>query len=181
MKRIRTVFTGVAGAPYYNNLYFTNGPTAQDALDLVEAFWNDCSAVMTTECVWAQEDTVAVVDPTTGVIDSFDSGTGASGAGDLSQELLPLQTQALITWKTLLVPAGRRLQGRTFVPGLGEGDNDQGFLSSAAATLLGTAADNLIDNSGGNFIIWSRTNGVTAVASSATIGSKFAVLRSRRD
>ncbi len=165
----------------WNNLYFADGNATQDCLDAAEAFWNDASDVMVTDCAWAVEDEVVTIDAADGTIVNINAGTGGSGAGNLAQEVLPFATQMLVKWRTASIVDGRRLQGRTFVPALGEGDNDQGVPSSAALTALGTAADNLIADTSTSLVIWGRTGGFSGAVVTAAIGTEFSVLRSRRD
>jgi len=179
--RVRTNFTGVAGAPYYNNLYFADESTAQGCLDAAEAFWNDMSELMVTGCTWGQEDEVAYIDTSDGHIIDFLTGVGATGAGDSASEMLPPADQVLVHWRTNLIVSGRRLQGSTFVPAISQNFNDEGQLLASAVTVAGTAAQNLIDSTDANFAIWSRTHGALSPAVSAAIFTGFGVLRSRRD
>jgi len=175
------VFTGVAGAPYYNNLYFTDESPVQGCLDAAEEFWNTCSQIMVTACAWGQEDEVAYIDTSTGTVIDFLTGVGATGAGDGSGELLPPANQGRIRWRTDLIVSGRRLQGRTFIPALDDSDNNGGQMGSSQQTILGTAADDLVGSGDANFAVWSRTHGALAPAVSGVVYTGFGTLRSRRD
>lgn len=179
------MFSGVAGTPWYSNMYFTwvTG-TEQDALDAVAAFWGAVDANMGLAVDWATEDDIAVIDDATGQITAIEVGSGGSGTGGAAQDLLPLQTQGLIHLLTGSFLNGRQVRGRCFVPGLTENANDgSGLMLAATQTSIQTAIDALIAASStpGPLRVFSRKNLTSLVVESATVPTKWSVLRSRRD
>lgn len=184
MLRVRTVWDGVAGAPYYSNHYFddASGPSeASAAINAVDAFWSSMAGAIAIPLVWLVEGDVAVMDPSTGDITSMISVSGNPGIATGSSDSLPPATQGLITWKTDTFIGGRRLTGRTFIPAPVEANSTSlGAPSAGYVAQLITSAAGLISASS-NLAVWSRTHGVVHDVTSSTAGTKFAVLRSRRD
>lgn len=182
MLRVRTVFTGVDGGPWYNNLHFLgNGPdAASDAHDAVVNFWQDIGAIQHTDVDGVVESEVLEIDPATG------DATGAYAEGDFpvggvaTGEILPPSLQGLIRLNTGQFVGGRRVGGRIFVPGLTETYNESGSLSAAGQTVLQDAI-NVVLASTTELVVYSRRYFDDVTVANATVWSEFAVLRSRRD
>jgi len=182
ISRFRTVFTGVAGAPWYNNLYFEGGtPEGAAYGEAVATFWDECASQMDSEVSWVVEPTYTVIETDTGLIQDIGDWAGDTGVGSVAGEALPWACQGIINWRTNLYIAGRELRGKTFVPALQQNANNNGVLvGTAVADLLG-AAENLISNSNSAFCVYSRTHLTEAIVESAQVPLKIGVLRSRRD
>jgi len=185
IRRVRTEFTGVAGSPWVSNMYFTwvNG-TEQDHVDAVGVFWAAVDARIDNSVTWATESDVAVIDDTTGNITSMETTTPATGAGGGTSDPLPYQTQALCHWLTNSFLSGRQIRGKTFIPGLCEDDNTStGLLVSTTQTIIQDAADALIaaSSSPGPLRVFTRVNNTSVVVETASVPTKWALLRSRRD
>lgn len=180
MKRVRTVFTGVAGTPYYSNLYFADEMDAQDAVDEVKAFWDICAEFMVNDCAFSVDGTVVTIDPTTGEITGSFAASGDTGQGTSTTEMLPRADQLLVQWPTGVYVEGRQARGRTFVPALADFNNDEGVVATATLTTLTT---NLTTWLAANpfFLIWSKKAGLSNVPNSVAVWNQFAILRSRRD
>ena len=182
ISRFRTVFTGVAGAPWYNNLHFEGGtPEGATYGPDVAAFWDACASQMDSEVSWVIEPTYTVIETDTGLITDIGDWAGDSGVGLVAGEALPWACQAIINWRTNLYIAGRELRGKTFVPALQQNANNNGVLVSTAQTDIQGAADGLISDSNGAFCIYSRTHLTESIVESAGVPLKIGVLRSRRD
>jgi hypothetical protein len=193
IRRVRTIFSGVAGTPWYSNLYFTFvSGTAQATVDNVAAFWGSVDALMRNSVTWATEAGVPTIDDVTGDITSVETTTPGTGAGAVSTaELLPIQTQGLIHLLTGSFQFGRQVRGRIFVPGLTEAANNNGIMDSTTATSIQTAAAALVTGSSspGPLRVFSRPKpllvpprlGTSFVVSQTSVPTKFSVLRSRRD
>lgn len=183
--RVRTVWAGVAGTPYYSNHYFgddTVPATAQDAVNAVDAFWFGLSGNISNDLTWTVEGTVARIEATDGSLVGQYAVTPETGVGGSSGQMLPLATQGIVRWLTDTVIAGRMLRGRTFVPGLVEDVNDaDGKPVSALPTLLTTVGQALINDTGNTLQVWSRTHGNFAEVETAQGWNQWATLRSRRD
>lgn len=184
LNRVRTVWAGVVGAPYYANHYFTDDSTnvtAQAAIDAVDAFWTSIAGVIANTATYVVEGTVARIDEATGTLLGNWGLTQGVGGGAGSGELLPRQTQALLRWLTPSVVGGRVLRGRTFIPALLEQFNDSGGNPvSSVVSGLNTAGAALIADPDCELRVWSRTHGTSDVVTSANAWTQWATLRSRR-
>ena len=201
LARIRTVFVGVAGTPWYSNLYFLNdGGTsiAASATGWVTTFWQTLDNNMNSQLTWATDPEVPTFNETTGKITKVDAVTPGTGAGSGAGEPLPYTNQLLIRLITSSFINGRRVRGRIFVPGLGESDNAVGGVLAATRTLANNAATTLITSSASTLAVWARpydaldSNGQPIPGHTPRLGSQhsvstsqvwtqWAVLRSRRD
>jgi hypothetical protein len=177
--------TGVAGTPWYTNMYFANTPgTTQQAIDNVDAFWETLKAQINNFVTGTVEGDVALVDDVTGLITGVE--TGVAGTIDMSGvgNCLPTSTQGLVNLNTGFYVAGRQLRGKLYIPGLitssadGAGDPAAAFKTAwvSACTALRSAASTT-----GVWKVWSKTHGVSDAIESFTVKPQFAVLRSRRD
>jgi len=185
MRRTRTVFSGVAGTPWYSLMYFTwVSGTEQDHLDEVAAFWGAIDARIDNNVSWATEDDMAIVESSTGEIVSVEVGSGGTGTGGGTSDPLPAATQGLVNWLTGAFVGGRQVRGKCYIPGLCEDDNTAtGVMVGTTQTIIQNAADALIANTSapGPLSVFSRVNLVRETVTSATVPTKWAVLRSRRD
>lgn len=184
MLRIRTVFTGVAGTPYYSNLYSNAGNdsgAAQAACADVADFWSTFRPSWVPQLRYEVQADVAVIDPATGGLTGAVLGQQVTNIGTGSGELLPLFTQLLIGWNTGVVSGGRFVRGKCFVPGFTEANNDATGRPDAPLKNLALTAAQKIVNSDSDFVVWSRKNGTVAPIASTQINGAWAVLRSRRD
>lgn len=188
MYRVRTVFTGMTGAPWLNTLWFdASESTAQEAADAAIAFWQSVDAVMDSEVEWSTEPEVAQINSSTGGLAGIHDITPGTGTGGVSGEALPLASQALIRFRTGEVVNGREVRGRVFVPALAESSNDNGQVASGTLTTLNNATTALLGDANAVLVIWHRPppdgsafgSKHTVVAGSAW--REFAVMRSRRD
>lgn len=185
LRRVRTVATGVAGTPWYTNMYFTRvATTEQGHVDAVVAFWQAIADQLDNSVSWAVEGDCAQIDDATGNIVGVDSATGASVVGAETANALPPANQALIHWLTGSFIGGRQLRGRTFIPGLCvDQTGSTGVLQAATRTDILTAAEGLITASSGPgpLRVLSKKNLTSAVVADATVPTEVAVMRSRRD
>lgn len=182
LSRFQTVFSGVAGTPWYSNMYFEGGtPEGAAYGPHVATFWDECASQMDSEVTWVVSPTYTVIEHSTGLIQDIGDWAGDTGVGLVAGEALPWATQMLVNWRTSVYVAGRELRGRTFVPGLQQNVNNNGIAAAASVADVLSAADNLIDNSNSALTVWSRTHFAEAIVVSAQVPTKLGVLRSRRD
>lgn len=184
--QVRTEFTGVQGTPYLNTLYFdAAGGTPQQAVDAVGTYWGDVDAQMTNEISWATDSEVEEINEATGTIVDIHGTTPASGGGALTDDILPPSSQALVAWTTSTFIGGRRLRGRSFIPGVTEANSVDGILASVAFIAFSNAADALVADTSSTLVVWHRpvsgAGGQFGAVTSASQRQQFAVLRSRRD
>lgn len=182
MLRVRTVFTGMQGAPWLSTAHFDDvAASAQDCVDAVGAFWGAVDSLMDNEVDWATQPDVEVVNPVNGQVTGIETTSPLSASGAQALEALPFATQGLIRWRTGVFVAGREIRGRTFVPGMVETGNDNGRPGATAISAMNSSAIGLITDASTTFGIWSPARGQIAAVASGTAWSEFAVLRSRRD
>jgi hypothetical protein len=196
MRRVTTEFTGLAGAPYLNQLYFDAATgTATEAASAVDAFWEAMDNFMDSNLGWARQPDIATINEVNGTLEGLETVSQTSGTGDVAGEVSPTVLQALVRWRTEVVFDGRLLQGRTFSPGVPEAGLSDGVLVESYRAGYETAAAALVANISTALVVWHRPvfsdpptdpptivrNGAFAHVVVAIVGSGFAVLRSRRD
>lgn len=180
--RVQTVFTGVAGSPYYSTFHFSAGfGTAANAVAAAGGFWSVVDGFMADDLDWDIPGEVEVINDETGLIVNVENATPQSGSGALTSQPLPPATQGLIRWRTGSFVGGREIRGKTFVPGLTVTHSDEGQPNTALITGLENAATALVGSPTAQLVIYSRKNGTSAEAVSSSAWGQFAVLRSRRD
>lgn len=183
MYRVRTVFTGVAGAPYYSNLYFAEeGGTAAQARGAVNAVWANMLAQFRTGLVFTIEQDVPVVDEVTGDVIRVDNGGAAyTGIGTSANDPLPPATQLLMRLRTGAYVNGREIRGRCFIPGMTENNSDQGVPVVGIRSTLDGLFASLVGSTNAQLVVWAKTRATYAVVNSASAWNQWSVLRSRRD
>jgi len=114
---------------------------------------------------------------------AWSNGTVHTDTGDVAGEPVPDATQMLFRWSTDVIVNGRFLQGRTFIPGLTDGNMVNGNISSGALPGLVAVGQDLIDDAVG-FGVWHRPSsgigGQFEPATTASVWDELAVLRRRR-
>lgn len=185
ISRIRTVFTGVAGTPWYSNLYIDgDGEQSEAAVEAVGEFWDAVGTVIVSQVQWEVEGEVAQIDTVSGNITGITSVDSVESAGVAGFDPLPFATQALLRLRTGEYVGGREVRGRLNIPGLLEANNAGGRPDSNLRNLINDAADQYLlggDGLNGALVVWSRKNGTAPFVSSASCWTEWAVLRSRRD
>lgn len=181
---LRTVWTGVAGAPYYSTMAIV----ADDPGNITTcraawlAFLGDQASNIDARLTANLDVDVPIIDSLTGALIDSETiaagGVAMTGAGDI----LPSTTQALCRLRTGFVVAGRRLRGRLFLPGQTEANNTSaGLPSSGLRADVDAALAVLVGATAGDWVIYSRTHRAYASVNEATMWPEWAVLRSRRD
>lgn len=184
MLRVRTIFAGVAGVPWYSNLYFTGleAAEASTAHDLVAGFWSACAPFIADEVTWTVEGEVLAVSPSTGDAVAAFPQTPVNGAGTNSNQVIPPAVQVLIRLNTTGFFGGRRVIGHINVPGTTEDVWEGGAVAASLQDDFETAALAMTGSpTVPNLAVWSRVNGVDVEVISVDCVPKGGVLRSRRD
>lgn len=188
--RVRTVHTGLVGAPYLTTHYFKNDTDneAQNCADLVQQFWADLAPRIRNTNSAKVDNVVQVVQETTGNIIEESVVITVAIPGTASAVAEWSAKQGLLALKTSTFVDGKRLQGRLFIPGVVAGDGEQ----APAAPYLNTlqlGGNSLIEDSGLNGTPWAVVRrhkndpfvpGSIAAVESVTPRPYWAVLRSRR-
>lgn len=182
MLRVRVGMTGPPGAPYVATHYFaeSDATAVAAATAAVAALWGAWDAQMTNQITWEIENEVTVLTEAGTVTGSF-LVDGQTGTGSGTSEPLPIAAQALCQWRTGVYLAGREVRGRTFIPGLTSGANDDGMLLQANRNLIDSAALTYVGASGCTPVVWSRARAQAIPISGGFAWSQFAMLTSRRD
>lgn len=184
MQRIRSILTGVAGTPWYLNHYFLgddDATSASAAIAQVDAFWQGLDGLMDNAITIAVQGDVPTINVGTGEMTAVNSVTGTTQTGDSAGLPLPYATQGGVQWNTDTFIGGRRLIGRSFLPGF-TADNLESDGTPTTGSISGMdAAANALVGGTPAFAVWSRTHATAASVESWTVRNTFWVQRSRRD
>lgn len=187
MRRIRTLWTGVSGLPGVSTMYFdATDLSLGDLVTGLDEYWSAVASAggtgsqgLRTGTVLTLDPVVQIVDPATGATVSTETITGThTWSGNGTAEPLPPATAMLVEWRSGTYIGGRELRGRTFFTCLTEDSSTSGVPGGAMLTALGSWSNTLAAES---MCLYSPTKRVRAGVTGATVWSKFAVLRSRRD
>jgi hypothetical protein len=183
LMELHTTWTGVGGSPYYTTLRALVGgdTTAEEFSDAWMACLTARAVDFVDNIVAVIEPELTIIDSTTGILVGTTTTTGNTFTGSSSGDQLPLAAQALLQWSTGVVVQGKRLRGRTFLPGMIESFNTTD--GQVDAGLRGAWATNMatfIAACSGDFVIYSRTHHVYASVQGGSMWNQWAVMRSRR-
>jgi hypothetical protein len=124
-----------------------------------------------------------VDDATGGLTGVWSDAASHTGTGGVAGEPVPDAAMMLFRWHTDHIVNGRFLQGRTFIPGLSDGNMVDGNLSSAQVTNMASFGQTLIA-AAVQVGVWHRptsgSGGVFWAADTCTVWEELAVLRRRR-
>lgn len=182
--RIRCLWTGVAGTPWYTNLYFEGGAaTADAARDAVVGFLTDMLPVVSSDVTAILDIQATIIETTTGQPVGVATVDPYTAPGGNVNDMLPRTTQCLIRWDTGVFLNGRQVRGRTFIPGMCENFNDDGGIPNAAfiAGVAETATALLEEPGNPQLVVWSRSTSTAQLVTGAAVWTQWAVLKSRRD
>lgn len=186
--------TGVAGSPWYSNIYFANDAQADLAAGettKVATFWDSLRSHMVSGCTITVETEIPMIDEHDGKMIGVHVGAGATLTGTGVGERLPGQVQALGQLFTAGFVNGRKVRGRIFIPGVLEGDSQNGVPSVTANNAFATALTALRTGTP-SLTIWSRPVKTASPGSpirdgshwnvnGSAVWSQWATMRSRRD
>lgn len=185
MLRITTQMTGRPGAPYFST-QFTAGTEQAHAAEAAEAFhdfWEDIAGYITTGLSMQVLPEVDVVDPATGLITNTHA-VSVAAVPSTGNAALPAATQGLVRLRSNTFQAGRRVQGRIFIPALANDAQLTGIPSTGFLTDTANAAElvrTTLEPGDNDWVVWSRAAGIVAPITAVSVWTQFAVLRSRRD
>lgn len=182
MYRVTTVFSGsLVNGGGIQQFYFDQGSgTAAQAHAAAVLFWQAADDIVHSSVTYRIEGEVELVDNVTGAVESITSTDTYNGTGGNTGDPLPPQIQGLVRWRTGVYNNGREIRGRTFIPGMCEGNSTDGAPTSGTVTQLQTAAGAILAASGADLVVWSR-KGTFAPVAAGSPWNKWATLRSRRD
>lgn len=182
MKRYRAVWTGFPGGPGVTHFY---GVPADLEVPSVRQFFANIVAFIPQTVSIQVENVGDLVEATDGSIVGSWSEAAVAAVPGSSGGAYSAPSGASVTWKTNVVVAGRRLQGRTFlVPLSGASYATDGSLEPGAQAGIESSAVQLFGAM--TLYIWHRptialpASGIFAPVVSARVPDRAAVLRSRR-
>jgi hypothetical protein len=203
MLRTTSVWSGFTGAPGYTNLYFEHqdppSATANAATDASRALFVGLSSMLPNDVTVTTSPLVEVIDDAEGellsVITSTTTLTPVTGA---DSGIWAAASGIVYNWKTAGIHHGHHVKGRTFaVPMGGVTYNASGGIASTPLTSLNAAGAAYVAFPGCDPVVWARPAygprpvgggprpllraGTHFVINAFSVGSKVAVLRSRRD
>jgi len=192
--RIRATIAGTQGLPGLSTWYY-NGTTstpsnadAADAVARVRAFFDGIKGLLPTANTVQVSGSVDLLDPATGALTGSQSVTAPSIVTGTGGGPLPPANAILLTGQTAVIIAGRRLRGRSFISPVASGTQTSGLVSSAAiATTITSANTSLTGVTSSVPVVWHRpqppgpSGGSVSPVTTYSVGSTYAVLRSRRD
>lgn len=189
MQRVDVIWTGLGGAPYYTRLFFPGNSeeSAQGAAAGVRAALADliggATPMVAGGITATVQPEVTTIDPATGEPQSVDVVIPGAPVVAGSGVTVPRSTQGLVQWLTSDYRNGRRVRGKTYIPGIAASQNVNGGVpSSTVRDRMQSFGLDLIDL---GVLVYSRpappVAGAEHVVTSVTAWSEWAVLRSRRD
>ena len=182
--RYRVELAGLAGGPGLMTYHF--GPTIgtsdpQDCVDAVRGFIGAIDVFTSTAITFNGGNEMEVIDMATDQQTGSLAVTPWSEAGDDSATALPPATQMLVRWTTDVFSGGRRVQGKTFLPGFCEDSNETAGTPQSAVVAAVTAGAVALADAGVGLVVYSRVNHLAAAVESANVWTKWAILAGRRD
>lgn len=149
------------------------------------AFWTSVSPVLHSSVSWSIESSGRILDESTGgLVGTWSDGPVISGVGSSALgDAMANATMLLIRWRAPLIVNGRRVQGRTFIPGPSTNASVDGEVEPETVTGLTAAARSFVDSNAG-LGVWSRPAGSRpgrfSVVNDGDCWAEFAVQRNRR-
>jgi hypothetical protein len=165
---VSTMFTGQAGG------------TAQQAATAVSFFWNSVKNRINSGYTMLVEALVYEIDIPTGDATAVHQTTNTPVAGGQGTDPVNGFTQGLISWHTGFFIAGRELVGKTFIPGVSEGDTAAGIPSSTYLSDLASAATAYLASANATPTVYSRAHHSSVGIAGFRVAPTWSVLKSRR-
>lgn len=184
--RIQTRLVGIPGGEGLTTFHFRAADGSGDAaVTAVAAFWNAVDSHISSTVTMVGTGEIITFEDTTGTISSITPYVPFSVPGLVAGDVLPDATAGLLRWRTNSVVAGRRLQGRTFMPKPVEAESTNGNPNGTYQLDVRAAGTALVGAADATLVVWARpVPGVRPGASGdvvdASVWGEWAVLRSRR-
>lgn len=185
MNEIITEWTGPQGSGLLTIMYFEGG-----ALEVapqraaVATFLSGVDNYLSNSYSWSVRTEGRVVNASDGALTGvWVNGAALIGTGSLNDPPVPDAAQVLVRWPTAAVVNGRRVQGRTFLPGLSRLAVVAGNLGADVAASIAARGEDLVDE-GVGFGVWHRPSAQGAgshhLATACSVWRELAVQRGRR-
>lgn len=166
-------------------MYFDELATISTIRTNLGTLWGSIDNQLTTSTTWTVRTSGRVLNPANGQLTGdWSDATVYTGSGGLGGSGVANATQILLRWRTSTIANGRRILGRTFVPGMGAGLLANGEIAETSRAAMAAAAD-AFQTGMTSFVIWSRPQtgraGQTATVTGADCWGELATQRRRRD
>lgn len=166
-------------------MYFSGTPTVSLSRERLGDLWESLANQISSSTTWTVATTGKVLNDADGsLLDYWTDTTEYSQPGAAGGQSLANSTQILLKWFTNGIVGNRRVQGRSYVPGIGSGTLDNGDPSGPTVNAVRAAVKNYLTEDTG-LVIWSRPSGGRAGSSHAVVDAdtwdEYAVQRRRRD
>ena len=185
MREILTNWSTATGGAGTTVMYFAESAASAAAQRAaLGTFWGVVDNYLDSNTAWNVQSFGNVIESETGTLTGeWTESTPQGAAGGVVGNALPNASQILVRWGTGVIYQGKRIRGRTFVPGVASTALVEGEVGSAAVAAINTAALALA-SAGVGFGVWSRPRvgvpGLHAAATTGTVWGEFAVQRRRR-
>lgn len=184
MRRWITEWTGPGHSPKLTIMHARADVPINPQLTTLYNLWNGFRARLSAQFGFLIPYDVEIFDDATGQLVGQETASGSNaGVGSTAAAPVPDSSQILIRWRTGAIVNGRRVHGRSFVPGCGLDSMSNGNLASSAETAL-QGFTNTFVNAQTGFTIWHRptagADGLQADILTSDVWNEFAVQRRRR-
>lgn len=183
MLRVILRWTGLPGGDAVNVFHF-NGDTvaqAQAAADAIDSAVLAGVGGIKSGIAARVDELVSVIEPETGTLVNTRVIVTAPVLGTSAEEVLPQNVMMLLRWRTTGIVRGRRVVGKTFLPGWSLGATENG---EVAAAFIPAIAANWNDLIAAGVCVWSRPKaagvGSSHTALSVDVWNEWAQLGRRR-
>lgn len=183
MNRVRVVWTGVPGTPWYSNLYTLNSAvTPAQAKARTQTLIEGLRAYVTSAVTARIEGDVSQIESTTGQTIGVTSTPFVDIVGQSSTNRLPAATQLVTQLLTGQFLNGRQVRGRFYLGGLTIGSTDStGRPLATALTAIDGFWSTYVQANVTGAVVWSRSTGQAVPISFVNTWEQFGQQRSRRD
>lgn len=184
VREILVNWTTLAGGGQVSVFHFDEVlPVASARADL-GAFLNSIRGAFAASTSYTVATSGRDLDPSTGTLTGFwEAATPYTGSGSGGAQG-PDAAQVLVRWRTEDVVNGRRVQGRTFIPGVGLSALTGGNVTASTVTNVVTAGNALAAAADSQLYVWHRpvngAGGSNHSVTSAGCWTEVAVQRGRR-
>ena len=190
LREILVDWTTISGSGKVSVFYFDNTGTVATQRTALNTLLTAVKAHLDNSTVYTVRTEGREIDQASGGLIGFWTETSAkTGVGGGTTEPVADATQALLRWKTSTIFGGRRVIGRTYIPGVSNSNEQNGDLIAATVTAFAAAAQAMA-TAGAGLQIWHRplrnedgdiiADGNQFDVTSGTCWKEFAVLRRRR-
>ncbi len=165
-------------------MYFEDSADITNVRAKLAVLWAAIDNQLATGVTWTIDTTGRTLNAATGTLTGFwNDATALSGVGALSGSAVGNSSQILLRWRTDDIVAGRLVQGRTYVPGMGAGLLSNGEIAGASRAAMAAAAETFTTGVNGPYVWHRPKNGSGGSLHQATSGecwNELAVQRRRR-